>query len=201
MLRTHNNTRGSCETDATLCLCVSMCVCIVRCADHFERQMQQHLRFRQQPLPDQLGVPIMPPAGPPPVQASTAAGKRGAGAAHLSSKHNNTTAAKRCRWERQLRDVMGSTVGPAAVCSAEVIDFVHMSWGSPAGLAMQSVDGSVVAREVLQESTAAQPSAADGRAAQRRPANVTNNWVYTCPLTAEMWLLAPASATAAEMVL
>lgn len=85
---------------------------------------------------------------------------------------------------------MGSNSCAACVGSSEVVDLVNMGWASPTALALQSVDGAVLAREVLMDVSAG--PAGDARPARRVAAGITNNWAYTCPITGEAWLLGPS---------
>jgi hypothetical protein len=87
-----------------------------------------------------------------------------------------------------MRDALGSFSGAAAVGSDEVADLVNMCFAAPAELALRSVDGAVLAREVGPDWQG------DGRSAVRRPAaSVVNTWAYGCPITGEMWVMGPSS--------
>lgn len=144
---------GVCVADPTCCL-----------AAKYAQQAQLHARFRLQ----------LPPSTPPLLDEAAAAAptpealqpaKRGATAGGAG-----TAAAKRRRWERQLRDAMGCTSGGAAVGSDEVVDLVNMGYASPSTLPLQSVDGAVQAQS-------------------DRASKAANTWAYACPVTGEVWLL------------
>jgi hypothetical protein len=71
------------------------------------------------------------------------------------------------------------------------VDLVNMCFAAPTELALHSVDGAVLAREVGPDGLAGQ---GDARSAVRRPAaSVANTWAYGCPVTGEMWVMGPSS--------
>lgn len=141
---------------------------------NYAQQVQAHSVFRQQ-------LPRTPLADLKAVSAPTAELAQATGAAGKRAAAASLSAAKRRRWEHQIRDAMGSTAGGAAVGSDEVVDLVGMTFTSPTVLALQSVDGAVLSRELAE---------GDGRA--RRAANMANTWAYACPVTGEMWLMGAA---------
>lgn len=160
----------------------------------FNHQVRLHAQFRGQ-LPDKASQQELSPAGaagPVPARSDVAAAAgSGGGAGSKRGPAAAVSAAKRRRWQQQVLDLMGCTDSAVGVGAQEVMDFLSASWSAPAALALQSVDGAVLAREVCVE--APQP-AADSRGSRKPSVNVINSWVYACPLTGEMWMRNPTAA-------
>jgi hypothetical protein len=96
---------------------------------------------------------------------------------------------KRRRWEQQISDAMGDTLGPGGSSSSSDSSIISLAQLADVDASMPgllvSVDGAVVAPE------GAAPLAVDDGSKSIPKLIVdqcANGWMYACPITGEMWI-------------
>jgi hypothetical protein len=166
-------------------------------AGMFRRELQLHEGFRLQLDPALLSSPGAAPTDQ--AFAGTAAAAADAGldvqavsvpaAVQAGASGSRLVSMKRRRWEQQISDAMGDTLGSGGFSSSSdssIISFAQLADvdASMPGL-LVSVDGAVLAAEgpaplAVDDGSKSVPKLIVDQCA--------NGWMYACPITGEMWI-------------